>query len=77
MSRLLDHAIESVRALPPDAVARMLLQMAADNGSVIQLTAEKETDLAEADEEVARGEFASDGEMQATRHMRLRMNSGL
>jgi hypothetical protein len=68
MTELLDHAIETVRALPPamqDELARVLLQLAGEEQPVIQLTAEEEADLAAADEEIARGEFATDEEMSA------------
>ena len=54
--------------LPPeaqDAVARFLLQFAGDDEPVIQLTPEEEADLAAADEEIARGEFATDEEVRA------------
>jgi len=50
------------RALPPetqDAVARFLLQFAGGDEPVIQLTAEEEADLAAADDEIARSEFAT------------------
>ena len=70
MTQLLDRAVETVRTLPPDAqdaVARFLLQFARDDQAAIQLTAEEETDLAAADGEIARGEFASDEEMRALR----------
>ena len=68
MTQLLEQAVETVRAMPPeaqDAVARFLLQFAGIDDAVIQLTAEEEADLAVADEEIARGEFASDEEMHA------------
>jgi hypothetical protein len=68
MTQLLEHAVESVRSLPPeaqDALARFLLQVAGEDQSVIQLTPEEEADLAEADAEIARGEFATDEQMRA------------
>ena len=68
MIQLLEHAVESVRSLPPeaqDALARFLLQVAGEDQSVIQLTPEEEADLAEADAEIARGEFATDEQMRA------------
>jgi hypothetical protein len=67
LTQLLDQALETIRTLPPetqDAVARFLLQFAGDDEPAIQLTAEEEADLAAADEEIARGEFATDEEMQ-------------
>lgn len=68
MTDLLDRAIARTRALPPemqDEVARMLLLYTGEADPVIQLTPEEEADLREADEEIARGEFATDEEMQA------------
>jgi len=68
MTELLEHAVDTVRALPPamqDELARVLLQLAGEEQPVIQLTAEEDTDLAAADEEIARGEFATDEEMSA------------
>ena len=68
MTRLLEQAIETVSALPDDVqdeLARMLLQFAGVDQPPIQLTAEEEADLAEADAEVLHGEFATDEEMAA------------
>lgn len=63
MTKLLEHAVDSVRALPPevqDELARLLLQVAGEEQPVILLTSEERADLAEADAEIARGEFATD-----------------
>jgi hypothetical protein len=63
MTKLLEHAVDSVRALSPevqDELARLLLQVAGEEQPVITLTAEERADLAEADAEIARGEFATD-----------------
>lgn len=68
MTKLLDQAIDSVRALPPevqDELAGLLLQVAGDEQPVIELTAEERADLAEADAEIARGEFATDERLRA------------
>ena len=68
MTRLLDHAVATVRALPPDAqdaVARFLLQFADNGEPVIQLTAEEEASLDESLAQAERGEFATDEEMRA------------
>jgi hypothetical protein len=68
MTRLLERAVETIRALPPetqDALARFLLELAAEHQPVIQLTPEEDADLAEADAEIARGEFATDEQMRA------------
>jgi hypothetical protein len=68
MTRLLEQAMETVSVLPDDVqdeLARMLLQVAGVDQPPIQLTAEEEADLAEADAEVLRGEFATDEEIAA------------
>jgi len=67
MTKLLEHAVDSVRALPPevqDELARLLLQVAGEEQPVIRLTSEERADLAEADEEIARGEFATEEEIR-------------
>jgi hypothetical protein len=67
MTHLLEQAVESVRALPAEAqdkLARFLLDVAEREQSVIQLTPEEEADLAEADAEIERGEFATDEQMR-------------
>ena len=66
MTKLLERAVDSVRALPPevqDELARLLLQVAGEEQPVIQLTPEERADLAEADAEIVRGEFATDERM--------------
>ena len=68
MTKLLEHAVDSVRALPPevqDELARLLLQVAGEEQPVIRLTPEERADLAEADAEIARGEFATDEQMRS------------
>jgi hypothetical protein len=68
MTKLLEHAVDSVRALPPevqDELARLLLQVAGEEQPVIQLTAEERAGLAEADAEIARGEFATDEQISS------------
>ena len=68
MTRLLELAIETVSGLPDEAqdeLARILLQFAGVDQPPIQLTAEEDADLAEADAEVLRGEFASDEDVAA------------
>ena len=68
MTKLLEHAVDSVRTLPPevqDELARVLLQVAGEEQPVIRLTAEERADLAEADAEIARGEFATDEQMRS------------
>jgi hypothetical protein len=68
MTRLLERAVATIRTLPPetqDALARFLLELAVEDQPVIQLTPEEDADLAEADAEIARGEFATDEQMRA------------
>ena len=68
MTKLLEHAVDSLRALPPelqDELARLLLQVAGEEQPLIHLTAEERADLAEADAEIARGEFATDEHIRA------------
>lgn len=68
MTRLLEQAMETVSVLPDgvqDELARILLQFAGVDQPPIQLTAEEDADLAEADVEVLRGEFATDEEIAA------------
>jgi hypothetical protein len=67
MTKLLEHAVDSVRALPAevqDELARLLLQVAGEEQPIIVLTAEERADLTEADAEIARGEFATDEEIR-------------
>lgn len=69
MTDLLEKAVATARALPPemqDEIARVVLALASDDGeSVYQLTPEEEADLDESDAEAARGEFATDEEVRA------------
>ncbi|MBR0874421.1 hypothetical protein JQ633_28980 [Bradyrhizobium tropiciagri] len=68
MTRLLDQAIKTVSNLPDaeqDELARVMLQLAGVDQPPLQLTAEEEADLAEADAEIARGELATADEVRA------------
>ncbi|GLK56012.1 hypothetical protein JOD31_000930 [Methylopila capsulata] len=68
MTKLLDRAIQRVRALPAEAqddVARVLLRLAGDDEPVHLLTAEEATSLAASLAEAERDEFSSDHEIQA------------
>jgi hypothetical protein len=68
MTRLLDEAFTTVATLPDarqDELARILLQLAGVDQPPIQLTTEEETDLAEAEAEVERGELATPEEVRA------------
>jgi hypothetical protein len=68
MTKLPEHAVESVRALPPevqDELARLLLLVAGEEQPVIRLTPEERADLMDADAEIARGEFATDEQVRS------------
>jgi hypothetical protein len=68
MTKLLEQAVAKVQALPAamqDQVARMLLVYAGDEGPMAELTPEEEADLIEAKAEAARGELASEAEVEA------------
>jgi hypothetical protein len=68
MTRLLEEAISTVANLPDaeqDELARVMLQLAGVDQPPLQLTAEEEADLAEADAEIARGDLATADEVRA------------
>ncbi len=68
MTELLEQAVASVRALPPeaqDALARFLLQFAGNDEPLIQLTAEEEADLEQSLAQAERSEFATDEQIRA------------
>jgi hypothetical protein len=68
MTRLLEQAVATVAALPDDVqdeVAYMLLNFAGIEQPTYELTPEEHADLAEAEVEAARGEFATDEEVRA------------
>lgn len=73
MTELLERAVRTVRALPPemqDEIAHMLLSYAGDTGHLVQLTPEEAADLDRSDAEIARGEFATGDHMRGiwTKH---------
>ncbi|MGO9234023.1 MAG: hypothetical protein ACLP4V_08065 [Methylocella sp.] len=68
MTKLLDRAVEAARNLPPDTqdeIARLVLQIAGDEGPPIALTAEERAAIALSKEAAARGEFATDEQVRA------------
>jgi hypothetical protein len=66
MTKLLEHAVDAVRALPAEVQDELaLLQLAGEEQPVIQLTAEVRADLVDADAEIARGEFATDEQIRS------------
>ncbi len=73
MTELLNHAVETVRALPPegqDDLARVLLQPAGADQPIVDLTPEEEVSLQTSFDQAARGEFATDEQVRAvwTKH---------
>ena len=73
MTKLLDQAVEIARALPADAqddIARIVLQLAGDEGSPIALSSEEREAIAESKAQAAEGHFASDDQVRAvwTKH---------
>ena len=67
MTKLLEQAVSAARNLPTemqDDIARMMLSYAGDDERVIELSPEEEADLIEAQAEMARGEFATETEVQ-------------
>ena len=66
MTDLLERAVQTVRGLSPemqDEIAHMLLSYAGDAGHSFQLTPEEAADLDRSDDEIVRGEFATDAQM--------------
>jgi hypothetical protein len=68
MTELLELAVNALRGLSPetqDALARILLQLAGDDTSVVRLNAEEEESFKASFLEADRGEFATDNEIKA------------
>ncbi len=68
MTELLERAVETLRGLPPeaqDALARILLQLAGDDPSIVRLSAEEQESFRTSLLEAERGEFATDDEIRA------------
>jgi predicted transcriptional regulator len=68
MTKLLEQAIETARALPPamqDEMARVLMALAGDARSTVQLSAEEAASLDESLAQAERGEFATEEEVSA------------
>ncbi|WP_158808727.1 hypothetical protein [Beijerinckia sp. L45] len=68
MTKLLDHAVEAVRSLPPemqDDLARLLLQFTGEEQPLLFLTAAEEASLEESLAQEERGEFASDEQVRS------------
>lgn len=69
MTKLLDLALEAVRDLPADVqddIARIVLELAGDDGAVIvQLSADERAAIARSKTAASLGEFATDDEVRA------------
>ena len=69
MTKLLDHALEAVRSLSPDAqddIARVVLQLAGrDETAPAALSPEERAAIAASKAAAARGEFATDEQVRA------------
>jgi predicted transcriptional regulator len=68
MTKLLEQAIETARTLPPamqDEMARVLMALAGDARSTVQLGAEEAASLDESLAQAERGEFATEEEVSA------------
>ena len=69
MTKLLEQALELARNLPSDVqddIARVVLQLAgADDAPPVALTSDERAAIAKSKEAAARGEFATDVQVQA------------
>ncbi len=68
MTKLLEHAVETVRGLPPemqDDLASILLQLVGEDQPAVRLTVEEEASFNDSLAEAERGEFATDEQVQA------------
>jgi hypothetical protein len=68
MTKLLEKAFETTRALPAemqDDLARVLLQLAGEDQPVLQLSAAEKASFDESLAQADRGEFATDEEVRA------------
>ncbi|HEY1363045.1 MAG TPA: hypothetical protein VGF60_12450 [Xanthobacteraceae bacterium] len=67
MTKLLDRALEAVRALPSEAqddIARVVLQLAGSE-ELMALSPEEEAAIASSKAAAARGEFAADEQVRS------------
>jgi predicted transcriptional regulator len=70
MTKLLDQALQVARRLPPDAqddIARLILQLAGvnDEAEPVPLSVEERAAIDASKRAAARGEFASEDEVEA------------
>ena len=68
MTDLLEEAVSAARSLPPDMqddIARVVLMMASGDLEPVPLTVDERQAIARSKAAAARGDFATDGEVQA------------
>ena len=68
MTKLLEKAVAAARDLPDDVqdeIARIMLNLAGEDGPVIELSATEEGSFAESLAQARRGEFASDEDVSS------------
>ena len=69
MTKLLDQALDSVRRLDPaaqDDIARVMKALAGDGDTeIIELTPDERAAIAKSKAEIARGEFATQAQIDA------------
>jgi len=68
MTKLLDQAVEAARRLPSDVqddIARVVLQLAGTTAEPVALSAEERAAIAASKSAAARGDFATDEQVQA------------
>ena len=70
MTRLLEQALEAARGLPPDAqddIARVVLRVAGTDDETVPvvLSGDERASIAASKAAAARGEFATDAQVQA------------
>jgi hypothetical protein len=68
MTKLLDQALEAVRALPPDVqddIARIVLELVRDDVEPVALSPDERAAISVSKSAAARGEFATDEQVRA------------
>jgi hypothetical protein len=68
MTELLERAVQTLRGLTPetqDALARILLQLAGEDLTIVRLSADEEASFEISFSQAERGEFATDDEIRA------------
>ncbi len=68
MTKLLEDAMDRVRALPPDLqdeIARLVLSLVGDEDGPVVLTPQEDAAIARSMEAADRGEFATDAQLRA------------